>query len=447
MRAWYGVCVLSARRKEARRWAFDADEALGGVACLAMSPDAAHRLIAETAQSFGLEVLSVTTMKRVEHFSDDPEIPEVAFALADRLSIATPVLFDKLREIEPEVPETRSSDQITLAPTPDSLDFSETDWEQAFAPEATPLWAVVDGVNCREIADKVQNGDVQAACLYVTANSNAKAMAPWLVRLEHDCPVARWLLKRPHDSHWGFAFQSRATLRQLRDHLRRFTMIRTPQNDQALVYFRFYDPRVLVDLIQALDEENTQRLIRPFEAVYVPISPLHVLPEGLSLRDELPVDADAELCRNRLLRVTRTQNITPDASRGIFSFVVSLAEFERLAVLQKLRSNRKIARTLLKIYSGRTVGSVVSAVDHAGVLGRHHAMTSVKQVTTLAKCIVEFGSTFPTQLHEAQDILDQHNVEAWRKRDLLEAWLPKGRVRYRLLFGEQQPDRIDERAS
>jgi hypothetical protein len=43
--------------------------------------------------------------------------------------------------------------------------------------------------------------------------------------------------------HWGIFLTSRADLRSLRNHFRRFLMVLDP--DGRKLYFRYYDPRVL----------------------------------------------------------------------------------------------------------------------------------------------------------------------------------------------------------
>lgn len=51
----------------------------------------------------------------------------------------------------------------------------------------------------------------------------------------------------------------------------------------------------------------------------------------------------------------------------------------------------------------------------------------------MAKCVIEFGHAFPEGQAEAQRILGNSKLAAWRKRDQLETWLPRGRIRHALL--------------
>ncbi|MCP1327628.1 hypothetical protein, partial [Halomonas sp. 707D4] len=73
-----------------------------------------------------------------------------------------------------------------------------------------------------------------------------------------------------------------------------------------------------------------------------------------------------------------------------------------------------------------------SAVQTAAQLGQGYGLSSKKQVRTLAKCVIEFGHHFPAHYTEARQILENPKLAAWRKRDHLEAWLPRGRVYHAL---------------
>ena len=80
-----------------------------------------------------------------------------------------------------------------------------------------------------------------------------------------------------------------------------------------------------------------------------------------------------------------------------------------------------------------TPGETLEAVEAAGDLGARHAMTSVRQVHTLARCFLEFGMGFPQGYRDAAHILDDTQSAPWRKSKLLEAWIPRGRVRRDML--------------
>lgn len=76
---------------------------------------------------------------------------------------------------------------------------------------------------------------------------------------------------------------------------------------------------------------------------------------------------------------------------------------------------------------------LLTAVKAAEKLGQAYQLMSKKQVKTLAKCCLELGDRFPLDHPDAMKILEHPRVSGWRKRDLLEEWLPRGRMRDKLL--------------
>ena len=306
--------------------------------------------------------------------------------------------------------------------------FKDTGWDELFANRALALWAVIDGVNCRDVAERVKGDDVQSACLYTSTDDNTRAMAPWLVRLDPDGLVAPWLASLPQDQHWGILLRSGATIQQLRAHLRKYTMIWTPANEEAPVYFRFYDPRVSVDMMDAVEAWKLDRFFAIIDALIAPVSPLVLLPVRGDLRPTPVLDAEAQSYHGQLVSIR--PRVTPIYDGGASrSFRIGQLEYARFGVLQKRRSNLKMARELLSLFPDRTPEQTLAAVEAAANLGAHHAMTSVRQVHTLARCFLEFGMSFPTGYRDAANILHNTQAAPWRKSKLLEEWIPRGRVR------------------
>ena len=310
--------------------------------------------------------------------------------------------------------------------------YRDTGWDALLAPRAAPLWAVIDGVNCRDVAQRVQGDMVQSTCLYTSTDADTRAMAPWLVRVDPDGPVARWLADLAQDQHWGVLVQSEASIHQLRMHLRKFTMLWTPANEESPVYFRFYDPRVAVDMVDAIEPWKLDRFFAKIGRLIAPMSAQVLLPTGADLAQPPALDATEESYRGRLVAITPTEPPRDDggASR---SFRIGQPEFARFGALQKRRSQLKMAQELLVPFPECTPGETLEAVEAAGDLGARHAMTSVRQVHTLARCFLEFGMGFPQGYRDAAHILDDTQSAPWRKSKLLEAWIPRGRVRRDML--------------
>lgn len=310
--------------------------------------------------------------------------------------------------------------------------FSDTCWEVLFASRAAPLWAVIDGVNCRDVAARLNSDEVQSTCLYTSTDADTRAMAPWLVRLDPDGPVVSWLASVPQDQHWGILIRSDATINQLRAHLRKYTMLWTPANDQAPVYFRFYDPRVAVDMVDAVEHWKLDRFFAMIDTVIVPVSPLVLLPQEAGLEPVPALDAEEKSYHGQLVSFAPSAVVQGDGGPSR-SFRVGQLEYARFGVLQKRRSNLKMARELLSLFPDRTAEQTLAAVEAAGELGARYGLTSVRQVHTLARCHLEFGMAFPKGYRDASNILEDTQAAPWRKSKLLEEWIPRGRIRRDML--------------
>ncbi len=359
--------------------------------------------------------------------------------LAEALSPHTPVAFGEMLPLL----STPTAPQEAPLPPPPPVRYDEIAWADLFTTTAPPLWAVIDGVNCREAMQRLAAAEVQSACLYATTDAATRAIAPWLVRLEPDSEIRHWLAGLPQAQHWGLLLQSHATLKQLRSHLRKFTMLWTPANDQAPVYFRFYDPRVALDMAQALAPWKLAALMAPLDTLIVGLSPLMNVPDAANLSDAPHFAATPQEVQGRLLRLAlndpeperhgEATPITPGRS-----FAIDPTEFTRFGALQATRAQRKLARELMEPYAKTPLADLLAAVEAAGRLGQRYGMTSGKQVATLAKCVLEFGQDFLHDYQDAKGILNHPGKLAWQKRKLIEEWIPRGRIRRDFLKQQAQ---------
>jgi hypothetical protein len=68
-------------------------------------------------------------------------------------------------------------------------------------------------------------------------------VAPYLVALKNGDPFTQWILANGFGSHWGIVLRSRHAMSRLARHFRQLLFVRDPEGE--LLYFRYYDPRVL----------------------------------------------------------------------------------------------------------------------------------------------------------------------------------------------------------
>ncbi|MCE8033245.1 DUF4123 domain-containing protein [Billgrantia tianxiuensis] len=439
---WTGRCHLRAGSPTARRWEADADEAMVTVVVRAESEaDMRARLLATLAAE-GLTLVRLDAVQTLLQRFRREGTSYTLQRLADAISPRTPVAFGEMLPLLPEA----AAPAEEPGPPPPPVRYDEITWPDLFTsttPTSPPLWAVIDGVNCRDVMQRLASAEVQSACLYATTDAATRAIAPWLVRLEADSEIRHWLQSLPQDQHWGILLQSHATLKQLRSHLRKFTMLWIPANDQAPVYFRFYDPRVALDMAQALAPWKLAAFMAPLETLIVGLSPLMTVPDTANLRDPPHFAATPQEVQGRLLRLALSDAATErdreaNAITPGRSFAIDPTEFARFGALQKTRAQRKLARELMEPYAETPLADLLAAVEAAERIGQRHGMTSGKQVATLAKCVLEFGQDFLHEYRDAQGILNHPGKLPWQKRKLMEEWIPRGRIRRDFLKQQAQ---------
>lgn len=123
------------------------------------------------------------------------------------------------------------------------------------------MFAVVDACDEPLVPSMMDDLGDRALSLYRgQAQRDYWAIAPYLCRVDAD--LLDWMIENLWSHAWGFLFESTVELPDLHAHFRRFIMIR--QNGK-LVYFRFYDPRVLRPFLMACNEDEIKKFFGPVE--------------------------------------------------------------------------------------------------------------------------------------------------------------------------------------
>jgi hypothetical protein len=129
----------------------------------------------------------------------------------------------------------------------------------------TGLYAVVDGARNASIHSAIQKSGFQFECLYRgELDPDLAEAAPYLVRLEPDMPFTHWLIAKGWGDSWGIFLVTAASLRDMRQHLRKFLMVYDPDNKP--LYFRYYDPRVLRVYLPTCNAEELAMFFGPVQS-------------------------------------------------------------------------------------------------------------------------------------------------------------------------------------
>ena len=177
--------------------------------------------------------------------------------------------------------------------------------------EPGTLFAVLDACDEPRVPAKVkQLGADRAVSLYRGwAEADYWAIAPYLVHVDE--PVLEWVVDNLWTEPWGIFAAAAPDLAALRKHFRRFLKVRGP--DGNVLYFRFYDPRVLPLFLSTCNSQEIEQFLGPIHAFWVTQAedrlvaiertqrrgerPLSALPGSSTTSPDLPHVASADIGR------------------------------------------------------------------------------------------------------------------------------------------------------
>ncbi|HUT32675.1 MAG TPA: DUF4123 domain-containing protein [Planctomycetota bacterium] len=134
--------------------------------------------------------------------------------------------------------------------------------QRLFAAPDRKVYALLDGASVKGLLDKLDQCRPEYVCLYRgELEPDMAEVAPYLVRLEPEAKFTQWLLTDGWGRHWGIFAAAGEKLRIMREHFRRFTMVRGPEDKD--LYFRFYDPRVLRTFLPTCTKEELESFFGP----------------------------------------------------------------------------------------------------------------------------------------------------------------------------------------
>lgn len=108
--------------------------------------------------------------------------------------------------------------------------------------ERLSVYALLDAAGAPAVVARLDDPALNSAALYESRRQpNLRDTAPHLVRL--DVELLAWMEATLWLDPWGILIETDVELRLLRKHLRRFLLVE--KSDGRIVYFRYYDPRVL----------------------------------------------------------------------------------------------------------------------------------------------------------------------------------------------------------
>ncbi len=139
---------------------------------------------------------------------------------------------------------------------------------QLLARQDANLFAILDACDEPRIPMKAYELGEKAACLYHgKAAWTQAALAPYLVLVKE--AELKWIMDNLAGTFWGYYLvtSTSVTLPALRTHLRRFLTVTGPSGEE--LYFRFYDPRVILDFLQTSSHQELDQFFGPIETILI----------------------------------------------------------------------------------------------------------------------------------------------------------------------------------
>ncbi|HHX8749554.1 TPA: DUF4123 domain-containing protein [Morganella morganii] len=120
-------------------------------------------------------------------------------------------------------------------------------------------YAIIDAASEPDIFSLLDECNPPACCLYSEPlQPDMAELAPYLVEVTED--VRKWLDTR--NTPWGMVVYTTVTMRELRHHLRKFTMVIIPGQEKP-VFWRFYDPRNVWEILATFDDWRLHTFLGP----------------------------------------------------------------------------------------------------------------------------------------------------------------------------------------
>lgn len=397
MTPWIGYVEIKARAPGARFWALKTDAVTGRLVMPADHADGFRQALTNALAHRNLDLVDLVDAAPVTE-TCSPELVDAAAGVDD----GAPQLFGRLCDAHAK--------RAALV----------TEVDPSVVPASDTLWAVLDGVAWPGLPQILAASGDSYTSLYTSTDQGTLASGPWLVPLREGSKMYDAIAERDPTSHSGIYLKSALPLAELKRHLRRFTMAYIPNGGTAPVYFRFYDPRVLMDLASALDHATLGRLMEPISAFYARLSPMTLVPDhAQTALPVTPFDTE-DSCRTRLARIVCAPD-PPPAKGGALS--MSGAEYGRFQKLHKRKSQRSLARKLSLEFPDREWATYRTTSRTAPDAARRFGLTSVKQVAVVARAIMTHGPDFWDKNPEVLAILSETNVRPWQKKNTLVRWL------------------------
>lgn len=159
-------------------------------------------------------------------------------------------------------PPNPTPPETPMPASPQKLTPPQQKLLQILQSQPEPVYTVLDAARDPSLLPLLQQSGEKYVSLYQgKLGEELAAVAPYLVALSPRGPFAEELVCRGWGNAWGIYLVARVPMKEVRDHLRHFLMVKNEDDDE--LYFRFYDPRVLRVFLPACTRDEAAQLVGP----------------------------------------------------------------------------------------------------------------------------------------------------------------------------------------
>jgi len=165
--------------------------------------------------------------------------------------------------------------------------------ELLFDDEDQSTYVILDGASVPGLLKKLFVAKEEWVSLYRgELEPDLAQVAPYLVKLREQSELTDWILEEGWGKHWGIFVITQTGLEALRRHFRKF--LRVKDSEGKVLYFRYYDPRVLNVYLPTCNSVEIQTVYGPVksyiaedaktgDAILFPCDARRVTPKVISL--------------------------------------------------------------------------------------------------------------------------------------------------------------------
>ncbi len=158
--------------------------------------------------------------------------------------------------------------------------------------DSPALYGIIDTARDERLLPAIRALAPDARCLFDDPVDPALAeAAPWVVPMAPGDRFMAWWRQHGIGQAWGIAATATADMPTFRRHLKKCLRAQLPGG--SVVYFRFYDPRVLRVFLPTADAEQLRQIFGPIQTLFIesedghPVRSLRIGPDG-TLTDTAP---------------------------------------------------------------------------------------------------------------------------------------------------------------